>query len=102
MSDADALFGALADPTRRQVFDLLVSGGPSSATALSAEFPISRQAVSKHLGILEGAGLVTRQVVGRETRFVADPDRLVDLTSWIETVGELWEQRLGRLKDSFR
>src|SRR5690606_38985672 len=67
----DNVFAALADPTRRTVFSLLVESGPASATRLADRLPVSRQAVAKHLAVLEDAGLVTRERAGRETRFAA-------------------------------
>lgn len=95
----DRVFAALSDPTRRTVFDLLVESGPTSATRLAGELPVSRQAVAKHLAVLEEAGLVTRQRAGRETRFEADPDALDEVTRWIRQVGTTWEDRLRRLQD---
>jgi len=97
----DTVFVALADPPRRTVFDLLVETGPQSATRLADHLPISRQAISKHLGVLEDAGLVTRERAGRETRFVANPDGLDEVTQWIQKVGTTWETRLRRLQDRF-
>lgn len=99
MTRPEAVFSALSDPTRRQMFDRLVSEGPATATLLARDLPISRQAVVKHLQVLEGAGLVEREPVGRETRFKAVPDPLTDVREWIDRVGETWEQRLGRLRD---
>ena len=64
----DALFGALADPTRRALLFRLVSAGPATATVLAASFPVSRQAVVKHLQGLEAAGLAVPERVGREVR----------------------------------
>ena len=97
----DAVFAALADPTRRTVFDLLVESGPASATRLADRLPISRQAVAKHLVVLEEAGLVTRERAGRETRFMANPTALEEVSRWITQVGETWEARLQRLQDRF-
>jgi DNA-binding transcriptional ArsR family regulator len=99
MTRSQAVFSALADPTRRTVFDRLVDSGPASATHLSGELPVTRQAVAKHLAVLEEAGLVTRDRVGRETRFVANPDALEEVSRWIEQVGSAWDTRLQRLRD---
>lgn len=99
MNNPEAVFGALSDPTRRQVFDRLVSAGPMTATSLASEFPITRQAVAKHLGVLEDVGLVERQVVGREARFHAVPGPLDEIRAWIDRVGSQWDQRLDRLRD---
>jgi ArsR family transcriptional regulator, cadmium/lead-responsive transcriptional repressor len=99
VTDRQAVFAALADPTRRQMLDRLVSDGPATATALASEFPMSRQAVAKHLAVLHDAGLVERAVVGREAQFQATPEALGDVRSWIDQVGSQWDQRLGRLRD---
>ncbi len=95
----DRVFAALSDPTRRTVFDLLVQAGPASATRLADRLPVSRQAVAKHLAVLEGAGLVTRERTGRETRFQANPDALDEVSQWIGQVGATWDARLRRLQD---
>ncbi|MGV3760569.1 MAG: ArsR/SmtB family transcription factor [Actinomycetota bacterium] len=98
MTAPDRAFAALADPTRRALFESLARGGPATATELARERPISRQAVAKHLGVLELAGLVAAERAGRETRFTAAPDRLDDVTRWIEEVGAAWDRRLERLQ----
>jgi DNA-binding transcriptional ArsR family regulator len=94
----DALFGALADPTRRQVIQALVTDGPGTATALARDLPISRQAVVKHLQALDAAGLVRSERVGREVRFRATTEPLREATSWIALVGAEWDDRLDRLR----
>ena len=95
----DRVFAALSDPTRRTVFDLLVESGPASATRLADHVPVSRQAIAKHLAVLEEAGLVTREAAGRETRFRADPTALAEVATWINQVGATWDARLKRLQD---
>ena len=72
----DALWSAIADPSRRRVLDLLVEGGESTASSLAEQVPFTRQAVIKHLVVLEQTGLVTRQREGREVRFRVVPGRL--------------------------
>ena len=99
MSDPQPLFAALADPTRRAVFERLSSQGPASATTLATELPVSRQAVAKHLAALDEAGLVERTTVGREVRYAAVIDPLTDVTSWVSRVGAEWDARLSRLRD---
>lgn len=99
MSDPQPLFAALADPTRRAVFERLSSQGPASATTLAAELPVTRQAVAKHLAALDEAGLVERTTVGREVRYTAVIDPLTDVTSWVSRVGAEWDARLSRLRD---
>lgn len=95
----DRVFAALSDPTRRTVFDLLVESGPASATRLADHLPVSRQAIAKHIAVLEEAGLVTREPAGRETRFRADPTALDEVSAWISQVGATWDDRLKRLQN---
>jgi DNA-binding transcriptional ArsR family regulator len=93
----NAVFGALADPTRRQLLERLAMG-PTTATGLSVKFPVTRQAVVKHLGMLEGAGMVAKERHGREVRYRLETAPLDDATAWIETLSARWERRLLRLK----
>lgn len=97
----DALFLALADATRRQVLRAVAEQGPVTATALADHLPVSRQAVAKHLAQLRGAGLVTAERSGRETRFTAASRPLADLASWAENAGRRWDARLDRLRRRF-
>ena len=94
------VFGALSDPTRRHLFQTLASSGSLTATSLSADLAISRQAVSKHLGILVDAGMATSTRVGRETRFEADVTPLGDVTAWVRSVESQWDTRLHTLSTS--
>jgi ArsR family transcriptional regulator, cadmium/lead-responsive transcriptional repressor len=80
------VFGALADPSRRQVIDYLAEQGTATATELTGELPMTRQAVTKHLTTLADAGLVESERRGRETRY--------RLTS----AGEEWDDRLDALR----
>ncbi len=93
----DAVFGALSDPTRRQVIKALLADGPGTATALARDLPISRQAVVKHLQALDAAGLVEGERVGREVRFRATTAPLTEVSTWIDSVGPQWDERLDRL-----
>ncbi|HZQ84926.1 MAG TPA: metalloregulator ArsR/SmtB family transcription factor [Acidimicrobiales bacterium] len=93
----DALFAALADPTRRAVVESLARLGAASATQLAARFPISRQAVAKHLGLLQEAGLVTGSRHGRELRYELTPAPLNDAMAWMVQVGAGWDRRLAAL-----
>ena len=97
MNDADAVFGALADPTRRGVLQLVAARGPVTATELAGDLPVTRQAIAKHLGVLGAAGLVDASRQGRETRYRAQLDPLGAVTAWIEEVGGAWDGRLERL-----
>jgi ArsR family transcriptional regulator, cadmium/lead-responsive transcriptional repressor len=94
--DPDAVFAALADPTRREVIGRLARE-PLSASALAGELPISRQAVAKHLAALDRAGLVEGRREGREVRYSLTPAPLADAMVWMATVGAQWDERLARL-----
>ena len=93
----DAVFAALADPTRRLVVQALAERGAATATELAGQFPITRQAVVKHLGTLGDAGLVVGEREGREVRYHLTPAPLNDAVSWMATVGGQWDARLARL-----
>jgi DNA-binding transcriptional ArsR family regulator len=92
-----AVFGALADPTRRGIL-VAVSEHPATATELAGSLPISRQAVVKHLSALSAAGLVERERAGREVRYRISPEPLSEAVSWMAEVGGQWDQRLARLR----
>lgn len=94
----DWIFTALADPTRRQLLTTLAENSPKTATQLAEVFPITRQGVLKHLDILEEAGLVQIQPIGREKRYSLTPDPLHDVSAWIQALGAKWDERLIRLK----
>jgi DNA-binding transcriptional ArsR family regulator len=97
VSDAiGATFAALADPSRRRMLGLLGSSG-ATATELSRELPISRQAVAKHLAQLAAAGLVAARREGRETRYTVTPEPLERAVAWIAETGAEWDDRLARL-----
>lgn len=91
---ADAVFAALADPTRRALLRTVAETGPRTATELASDLPISRQAVTKHLVQLDEAGLVSASRVGRETRYEATPEPLDEVRRWMDEVGERWDRRL--------
>ena len=101
MTDPQPVLAALADPTRRAVFERLNNEGPATASQLAAELPVSRQAISKHLGQLGAAGLVDRSPHGREVLFSAQVAPLGEIAGWMEQVGSDWDDRLERLRDSF-
>src|ERR687891_1233679 len=97
MSAEDAVFTALADPTRRRVIESLAAGSTVTASGLAAQLPITRQAVAKHLAALSRARLVRAARVGRETRYSLDAAPLEDAARWIARVGAEWDGRLGEL-----
>jgi DNA-binding transcriptional ArsR family regulator len=93
-----AVFDALADPTRRRLLETVARQGPVTATSLAASATISRQAISKHLGVLEAAGVLRADRVGREVRFGVVPGALEGAAHWMAEVGAAWDDRLGRLR----
>lgn len=101
MTDPQPVLAALADPTRRALFERLNSDGPASASQLATELPVTRQAISKHLNQLSSAGLVARASQGREVLYSAQVAPLAEVADWLETVGGEWEARLQRLSQSF-
>jgi DNA-binding transcriptional ArsR family regulator len=95
---ADAVFAALADPTRRRVLRLVAERGPTSATVLERELPVTRQAIVKHLTVLNRAGLVSGQRTGQEVRYALVPGSLDEASDWIAEIGFRWDERLARLR----
>jgi ArsR family transcriptional regulator, cadmium/lead-responsive transcriptional repressor len=94
----DELWSAIADPSRRRVLDLLVDGGEASASALAGLVPFSRQAVSKHLVVLERSGLISRRKRGREVLYRVEADRLDEATNAMAELARQWDRRLDRIK----
>ena len=97
-ADVDEVLTALADPTRRRVLDAIAAHGETTATKLAAELPISRQAVVKHLVVLDRAGLVAGRRQGREMRYTVQPDRLDAAARWLSERAAAWDARLARIK----
>ena len=95
---AAPLFAALADPTRLALLKRLADGEPRPIVALASASILTRQAVSKHLAVLSGAGLVARRPSGRETLYALRPERLAEARAWLDEVESQWEGALGRLK----
>src|SRR3954452_15514260 len=93
----DELFKALADPTRRAIYEHLVSDGEQTVRALTDRARVSQPAVSKHLGLLKQAGLVRDRPEGRQTHYSADPEGLAPLIDWIKHHAVFWRDRLDRL-----
>jgi DNA-binding transcriptional ArsR family regulator len=96
----DAVFGALADPTRRRLVETLARGGTVTASGLAGQLPMTRQAVAKHLSALQGAQLVSASKVGRETHYKLRPQPLDEAAQWIQTVSAEWDDRLDALRRS--
>jgi DNA-binding transcriptional ArsR family regulator len=96
-SRLDDVFGALADPTRREVMRTLAVQPGLTASRLAGDLPMTRQAVAKHLAALSGAGLVEARREGRETRYTLTPAPLAGAMEWMADVGAQWDARLARL-----
>lgn len=94
----DDLWSAIGDPTRRRLLDLLLSSGPGTATSLSEQLPVTRQAVAKHLGVLDRVGLVNVAPAGREMRYQVDDAQLARAAAQLADVGATWDRRLQRIK----
>jgi DNA-binding transcriptional ArsR family regulator len=100
-AELDRVFGALADPTRRAIVSRLV-GGDAGVVELAAAFPISQPAVSKHLRVLEEAGLVTRRRDGRRNLCRLRPERLRPVAEWVAPYERFWAASFARLDDLVR
>ncbi|MFG1805114.1 ArsR/SmtB family transcription factor [Streptomyces sp. NPDC049040] len=94
----DDLWSAVGDPTRRRMLDLLLSEGTGTATGLSEHLPVTRQAVAKHLAVLDRVGLVHADAAGREKHYRVDQDRLARAVAQLAGVGAAWDSRLRRIK----
>ncbi len=95
---ADDVFKALADPTRRAIFERLARDGEQTVHALTDRSGISQPAVSKHLGVLKHARLVRDRREGRETHYSAPPQALAPLIDWMSLYGVFWGDRFDRLE----
>ncbi len=94
----DELWSAIGDPSRRRVLDLLVSHGEVSASWLAGQVSFSRQAVSKHLAVLEQTGLVSRRKQGREVLYQVEAHRLDQATRAMADLAAQWDRRLTTIK----
>jgi DNA-binding transcriptional ArsR family regulator len=92
------VFTALADSTRRLLFQQLCEEGSGTAASFATRLPITRQAITKHLVALEQAGLVTVHETGRERRYMPHPEALQSVTTWIAAVEASWDHRLAALR----
>jgi DNA-binding transcriptional ArsR family regulator len=94
----DELWSAIGDPTRRRMLDLLLAAGAGTATSLSERLPVTRQAVAKHLGVLDRVGLVEATPAGREKHYRVDEVQLARAVAQLNAVGHSWDGRLRRIK----
>ena len=95
----DVLFKTLADPTRRALFERLCREGEQTVGALTAQSGVSQPAVSKHLGVLKQAGLVSDRHEGRQTHYSAQLGALAPLTNWTSQMSGFWQSRFDDLED---
>ena len=96
--EGDELWAAIADPTRRRLLDALLAHGEATATVLAGDVPVTRQAVAKHLAILDRAGLVASRRLGREVRYAVRPERLDAASQGMARVAAQWDERLAAIK----
>lgn len=94
----DDLWSAIGDPTRRRILDLLLAEGDGTATTLSERLPVTRQAVAKHLGVLDRVLLVRATPAGRERRYRVDEVQLARAVAQLTSVGAAWDARLQRIR----
>lgn len=94
----DGLWSAIGDPTRRRILDLLLVEGHGTATSLSQRMPVTRQAVAKHLTVLDRVGLVRGSPAGREKRYQVDERQFERAVRQLAEVGSAWDARLNRIK----
>ena len=93
-----SVFAALGDQTRLSVLAKLANGRPQSISRLTAGTRLTRQAVTKHLRVLEGAGIVRSARVGRESRFELEPKSIDDVRAYLDHVSRQWDDALARLR----
>jgi len=94
----DDLWSAIGDPTRRRMLDFLLTNGDGTATTLGQQLPVTRQAVAKHLGVLDRVLLVRATPAGRERRYRVDGAQLARAVAQLAAVGSAWDARLQRIK----
>lgn len=95
------VLGALSDPTRLQIVERLLSGGDLTAGELAEPFEISKPAISRHLKVLEDAGLVERRVERQFRVFRARPETFQEIDDWLSRYRRFWEQSFDRLEKLF-
>ena len=94
----DELWSAIGDPTRRRMLDMLLTSGGGTATSLSDQLPVSRQAVAKHLSVLDRSRLVHGVAAGRERRYEINQAQFARAVAQLNAVGSAWDSRLARIK----
>lgn len=97
-ASANLVFRALADPTRRRIYEQLARRGEQTVHALTSQAGVSQPAVSKHLTVLKRARLVRHRRQGRETHYRAQPEALAPVLNWLSHYGAFWQDRLERLE----
>jgi len=98
-AEADALWAAVGDPTRRRLLDALLALGEATATTLAGRLPVTRQAIAKHLTVLERVGLVAGRKEGRQVLYAIRPERLDEAGRAMAGAAAAWDQRLAAIKD---
>jgi DNA-binding transcriptional ArsR family regulator len=98
-NSAGSVFKALADPTRRAIFERLTRHGEQTVHALTESAGVSQPMVSKHLSALKRARLVHNRRKGRETHYHARPEALAPLVDWLGHYGAFWQNKFDRLED---
>ena len=98
LAQANPVFRALSDPTRRSIFEELTRRGEQTVHALTRHAGVSQPAVSKHLTVLKRARLVRHRRQGRETHYRAQPDALAPMANWLRDYGVFWRDRFDRLE----
>ena len=96
-AELDRLFRALADATRRDLVARVLGGEPASISALAARYDMSFAAVQKHVAVLEGAGLVTKEQQGRERMVRGNPERIAEARDLLVQLERLWRARFSQL-----
>lgn len=102
LTPQDRLFHALSDPTRRGLLERLMREGEANVARLTEVAGVSQPAVSKHLAILRGAGLVLGKAEGREVHYRAEPKGLAPLFDWMTFYRAFWDSRLDALEDTLK
>ncbi len=98
----DAVFAALADPTRREILNRLSQRGPQPSGELVDGLGMTRQGASRHLDVLEASGLVRSVRIGRVVMRELDQEELKESVAWLNALASAWDDRLQRLQDSYK